>query len=42
MRTFSDLLKAAEGEDVLLGTWSQIGAPEVIDILGTRLRSVVR
>ena len=35
MRTFSDLLKISEGEDVLLGTWSQIGAPEVIDILGT-------
>lgn len=35
MRTFSDLLKISEGEDVLLGTWSQIAAPEVIDILGT-------
>ena len=35
MRTFSDLLKISEGEDVILGTWSQIGAAEVIDILGT-------
>lgn len=35
MLTFSDLLNISEDEDVLLGTWSQIGAPEVIDILGT-------
>jgi 2-keto-3-deoxy-L-rhamnonate aldolase RhmA len=35
MRTFSELLKPGEGEHVPLGTWSQIGAPEVIDILGT-------
>jgi 4-hydroxy-2-oxoheptanedioate aldolase len=35
MLTFSDLLKINEDEDVIIGTWSQIGAPEVIDILGT-------
>ncbi len=35
MRMFGDLFKVSKDEDVLLGTWSQIGAPEVIDILGT-------
>jgi 4-hydroxy-2-oxoheptanedioate aldolase len=28
-------LNASEGGDVVLGTWSQIAAPKVIDILGT-------
>jgi 2-keto-3-deoxy-L-rhamnonate aldolase RhmA len=35
MRTFTDLIKAGETKDVLLGTWVHMGAPEVIDILGT-------
>ncbi len=33
MRSFHDLLERGP-EQVVLGTWSQIGAPEVIDILG--------
>ena len=35
MRAFSELLNGGEGGEAVLGTWSQIGAPEVIDILGT-------
>ncbi len=33
MRSLRDLLRRGQ-EQVVLGTWSQIGAPEVIDILG--------
>ena len=35
MRTFYELMQAGKRGELILGTWSQIGAPEVIDILGT-------
>lgn len=34
MQTFTNLLQTT-GKDELLGTWLHIGAPEVVDILGT-------
>ncbi len=34
MRSFPDLLECSKERGFVLGTWSQIGAPEVIDLLG--------
>ncbi len=35
IQTFSDLIDRARGKDELLGTWVHIGAPALVDILGT-------
>jgi 4-hydroxy-2-oxoheptanedioate aldolase len=35
MLTFSDLMKATQSKEALLGTWVHIGAPALVDIFGT-------